>query len=199
MYQVSRTACGGNLLQLAGTGAECGKERCVIAAKYAEWLTDDGLLLIRGWARDGLTEKQIAQERMHIAYSTFNEWKKRFPELSEALKKSKSYVDAELEETAFDHANGKVFVKETVTDIQYEGVDENGNPIEVSRHTREIIRQVPPNATMQIFLMKNRVPEKYREKREEQIQVTNADYSLLDGISKSVTVPDGDPEGDPDE
>lgn len=195
MYQVSRTACGGNLLQLAGTGEECGKERCVIAkGKFNEWLTDDGLLLIRGWARDGLTDKQIAEERMHISYSTLKEWINRFPAISAALKKGKAYVDAELEETAFDHANGKVFVKETVTDIQYEGVDENGNPIEVSRHTREIIRQVPPNATMQIFLMKNRAPDKYREKREEQIQVTAADYSLLDGINKTVEVPEGDPD-----
>ena len=27
---------------------------------YDEWLTDDGLLQIQGWARDGLTEEQIA-------------------------------------------------------------------------------------------------------------------------------------------
>ena len=123
---------------------------------------------------------------MHISYSTLKEWINRFPAISAALKKGKSFVDAELEETAFDHANGRMFIKETVTDIQYEGVDEEGKPIEFSRHTKEIIRQVPPNATMQIFLMKNRMPDKYREKREEQIQVTAADFSLLDEVAEAV-------------
>ena len=92
--------------------------------KYQEWLTEDGLLLLEGWARDGLTDEQIATQKMHIAYSTFKEWVNKYPAISAALKKGKSFVDAELEETAFDHANGRVFIKETVTDIQYEGVDE---------------------------------------------------------------------------
>ena len=25
--------------------------------KYAEWITEDGLLLLEGWARDGLTDE----------------------------------------------------------------------------------------------------------------------------------------------
>ncbi len=122
---------------------------------------------------------------MHVAYSSFRDWKNKYPALSAALKKGKEPVDAELEENAFKNANGQCFIEDTVTDIYYEGVDENGNPIEVSRHTRTVRRQVPPNATMQIFLMKNRMPDKYREKREEQIKVTSADYSLLDEVAKA--------------
>ena len=38
--------------------------------KYEYWLTEEGLLLLEGWARDGLTDEQIAQN-MGIAYSTF--------------------------------------------------------------------------------------------------------------------------------
>jgi transposase len=43
--------------------------------KYDEWLTDEGLLLVEGWARDGLIDEQIAGN-MGISTSTFYEWKK---------------------------------------------------------------------------------------------------------------------------
>lgn len=128
-----------------------------------------------------MTDAQIA-EKMGISPSTFYEWKKGFPEISEALKAGKAPVNIELEDTAFDLALGRCRVEEVVTEIFYEGVDAEGNPIEKSRHVRKVVRQLPPNATTQIFLMKNRMPDKYREKREEQIQVAQADYSLLDGI-----------------
>ncbi len=35
-----------------------------------QWLTEEGLTLLEGWARDGLTNEQIA-ENMRIAPSTF--------------------------------------------------------------------------------------------------------------------------------
>ena len=65
-------------------------------SKYEEWLTDDGLTLIRGWARDGLTNDQIAHN-MGIAAGTLYEWKSRYAELDEALKRSKEIVDYEVE------------------------------------------------------------------------------------------------------
>ena len=37
--------------------------------KYEYWLTPEGLLKLEGWARDGLTDEQIAHN-MCIAYST---------------------------------------------------------------------------------------------------------------------------------
>ena len=53
-------------------------------AKYTEWLTEEGLLKIEGWARDGLTDKQVAHN-MNIAESTLHEWKKKYSVLSESL------------------------------------------------------------------------------------------------------------------
>ncbi len=54
--------------------------------KYEEWLEPDSLLLISAWARDGLTDDQIANN-MGISRSTLSEWKKKFPDISDALKK----------------------------------------------------------------------------------------------------------------
>ena len=57
--------------------------------KYQKWLEPEGLLLIEGWARDGLTDEQIS-ENMEISASTLYEWKKKYSEISEVLKKEKS-------------------------------------------------------------------------------------------------------------
>ena len=52
-------------------------------AKYQEWLQEDKLILLEAWARDGLSDEQIA-DNMGIATSTYYEWKKKYVEFSEA-------------------------------------------------------------------------------------------------------------------
>ena len=64
--------------------------------KYQKWLEPDNLILLEGWARDGLTDEQIAKN-MGVSASTLYEWKKRFLEISESLKKGKEVVDYEVE------------------------------------------------------------------------------------------------------
>lgn len=63
---------------------------------YNEWLTPEALLKVEGWARDGLSEKQISHN-IGISETTLNDWKKRFPEFLEAIKKGKEVVDYEVE------------------------------------------------------------------------------------------------------
>lgn len=64
--------------------------------KISEWLTQDKLILLEGWARDGLTDEQIAA-KCGIARSTLYEWKKKHKDFSDALKKGKEVVDFEVE------------------------------------------------------------------------------------------------------
>lgn len=71
--------------------------------KYQEWIEHDGLLLLEGWARDGLTDEQIAHN-MNISTSTLYEWKNKYSELSEALKKTKEVVDRQVENALFKKA-----------------------------------------------------------------------------------------------
>ena len=47
----------------------------IAIAKYKNWLTDDNLTLLSGWARRGLTDEQIAHN-IGIAPQTLSEWKK---------------------------------------------------------------------------------------------------------------------------
>lgn len=45
-------------------------------------------MLLEGWARDGLTEEQIT-EKMGISRSSLSDWKSKYPDILDTLKKGK--------------------------------------------------------------------------------------------------------------
>lgn len=126
--------------------------------KYHDWITEEGLLKIEGWARDGLTDEQISHN-MGIAPSTLYEWKKKHPEISEALKKGKEVVDRQVENALLKRALGYEY--EEVKQIIEK--DENGKD---RKRVEKTIKHVPPDTTAQIFWLKNRKPDKWRDKRD---------------------------------
>ena len=65
-------------------------------SKVKYWLTSDGLTLLAGWARDGLTDEQIANN-MNLSVATLYNYKNKHLEILEALKKNKDIVDYEVE------------------------------------------------------------------------------------------------------
>ena len=71
--------------------------------KYKDWLDPDKLTLLQGWARDGLTDEQIAHN-IGITPSTLYEWKKKYADISETLKKGKEVVDYEVENALLQSA-----------------------------------------------------------------------------------------------
>lgn len=68
-----------------------------------EWLTNDNLIRIQGWARDGLTNEQIA-ENMGIKVQTLYVWKNKFVELNDALKETKEICDRCVENALYQKA-----------------------------------------------------------------------------------------------
>jgi len=115
------------------------------------------LIEIEGWARDGLTDEQIAYN-LGVAYSTFKEYKKKYPDLMATLKKGKEVVDREVENALLKRALG------------YEYTEEK---IEISDDGRKIIqttKHVPGDTTAQIFWLKNRKPNEWRDKRDVDIK-----------------------------
>ncbi len=136
--------------------------------KYEQWLTVDGLTLIEGWARDGLNDEQIAKN-IGIATSTLYEWKERFAEFAEALKKGKEVVDIEVENALLKRALGHQVVEETKEALRHPEtdqplVDSSGNSIMVV--TKQITKNVPPDVTAQIFWLKNRKPSVWRDRKD---------------------------------
>ena len=65
-----------------------GEVVMVAKGKFTYWLTPEGLVLLEGWARDGLTDAQIAHN-MGISRSTLDKWKNDLSDISDALKKGK--------------------------------------------------------------------------------------------------------------
>ncbi len=126
--------------------------------KYAEWLTPDGLLRIFGWARDGLTDDQIAHN-MGIRRSTLAEWQNRFPDIADTIKKGKAPVDIEVENALLKSALGFEY-EETITEIEELG---NGKQ---KKQIRKVKKYAPPNSTAQIFWLKNRRPDRWRDKQD---------------------------------
>ena len=118
--------------------------------KYQQWLTTYGLLKIQGWARDGLTDEQIAHN-MGIAYSTLRVWKDKYQTLSATLKKGKEVVDLEVENALLKRALGYTYEEKHV---------ENGQVKKI------ITKEVVPDTTAQIFWLKNRKPKYWRDRVE---------------------------------
>lgn len=137
--------------------------------KWEPWLADEGLTLLRGWARDGLTEDQIAHN-MGIARSTLSDWKNRFSDISEALKKGKDIVDLEVENAVFKRATGYDYVEEK---IEYEC------GVEVKRTV--INKHVPPDVGAAAFWLKNRRPDKWRDKQQIEADVDTNIEVKFDG------------------
>lgn len=134
--------------------------------KYAEWITADGLLQIEGWARDGLIDEQIAHN-IGIARQTLYDWKKRYPDIDDALKRGKAPVDIEVENALLKRAKG--FEYEEVTTLLEYG--KTGEPNRKVTRTKKI---VPPDTTAAIFWLKNRKPEYWRDRREVDTKVSGA-------------------------
>ena len=144
---------------------------------YEEWLTDDALLRVTGWARDGLTDEQVAHN-MGIGYSTFREWLNKYPALLAALKKGKAPVDIEVENALLKRALGYEYeeVCTEVEEIPFKTKDENGNTITITKtkkHIRKTTKMVVPDVTAQIFWLKNRRPGKWRDKIEAAPETAN--------------------------
>lgn len=117
--------------------------------KFEYWLTEDGLTLLEGWARDGLTDEQISNN-MGVAYSTLRLWKEKYSAILAALKKGKEVIDYEVENALLNKALGG-------------------------------------DTTAQIFWLKNRRPDKWRDKPEDgKRQIPMEDDPLTKAIRETL-------------
>jgi len=121
---------------------------------YEQWEKDgelkDKLILIQGMARDGLTQQQIANN-LGISIDTLIENKKKYSEFNNALKKGKEVIDFEVENALLKRALGYEYEEETY---------ENGIL------TKKVKKHVAPDTTAQIFWLKNRKPNTWKDKVE---------------------------------
>lgn len=113
--------------------------------KYQKWLEEENLILLEGWARDGLTDDDIAA-KMGIGNRTLYEWKQKYPQILQSIKKGKEVIDYQVENALLQSA-------------------------------------LDGNTKAQIFWLKNRRPDKWREKQEIS---DNSALEKLDAVLKEV-------------
>lgn len=112
------------------------------------------LTSIKNWCKDGEIEATICK-RLGVSVSVFNEYKQKYPELVEALKNGKEDIDYMVENSLLKRALGYKYkeVHKMITDA--------GETI-----TKEILKEVPPDVTAQIYWLKNRKPVQWRDRHE---------------------------------
>ena len=71
--------------------------------KFDKWLEPENLVLLSGWARNGLTDEQIANN-IGINVCTLYDWKNRFPKIANALKENKEIADIAVENALYQKA-----------------------------------------------------------------------------------------------
>ncbi|MBR3238691.1 MAG: helix-turn-helix domain-containing protein [Oscillospiraceae bacterium] len=155
--------------------------------RWDPWITEDGLTKIQGWARDGLIDKQIAHN-MGVSPTTIREWKKRFPEIAEALRKGKEVVDREVENALLKSALGfmqKIRKPVKIKEVEYD--PKNGRKIRESEKWVQVEEEifVPPQVTAQIFWLKNRKPDEWREKNDLTLTPSNGVLESLMELHKN--------------
>lgn len=148
--------------------------RHVAKGKYEKWLEPDGLLLLEGWAREGLTDEQLAKN-MGISARTLYTWKNNHLQIMQALKKGKDVADFEVENALFKRAIGYRYTEVTT---EYDGE---------TVKTKETIKEVVPDTTAQIFWLKNRKPNKWRDKPVDESNVSDELRKIADVIRGEAT------------
>lgn len=139
-------------------------------ALYADWITEDGLSIIRMYESLGWTDEKIAREIIGITPQTLCEWKNRFPELAEAIKGGRQRPLAKVVEALqFNCLGGKVTLKKVAMKktVEYENgkrLREVTEPIEVEEEV-----YVKPDTIAQIFYLKNRDSSNWRDKVQQEI------------------------------
>lgn len=142
--------------------------------KYHEWITKEGLIKIEGWARDGLTDEQIAHN-IGIARGTLYTWKDKYSDIDDALKRGKEVIDRQVENALLKRALGYEYEEVRTEDDGYD------------KKVIKTIKQVIPDTTAQIFWLKNRKPAEWRDKQnlevEGNLDISNMDKLITDYLS----------------
>ena len=119
-----------------------------------EWLEEDNLMLISCWARDGYTYADIAN-RIGISMSTLREWRVKYPEINNALKKGREIIDYKVENALLKSALGY-----KTKEVKITTVIQSGEVVETTKEVTE--KEQAPNVYACQCWLYNRLPKKWK-------------------------------------
>lgn len=142
--------------------------------KWEKWAEPNNLLILGAWARDGLTDEDIAHN-IGISRSTLKEWKKKIPAISATLNTNKAIADIRVENALFKKAIGCTVKEKVISKIK----NPDGT---VTETERTVERELPPDTTAGIFWLKNRKPKDWRDKQEVEL---SGNVGMTDALKKA--------------
>lgn len=113
--------------------------------------------LAENYALLGATDDDMA-DFFGVSKQTLNKWKKDYPEFLDSLKKGKDIADSTVASKLYNRAIGYDFEEKHITRKDGVIVGE-----------KRITKHQPADTTAAIFWLKNRQPEKWRDRKELQI------------------------------
>lgn len=153
-------------------------------SKIDYWLTDDGLMLIQAWKRNGDTDATIAS-KIGISYVVFSRWKLQNPEIAQALATSQEIVDYKVENALLKRALGFTS-KEIKVTLGKKVV--NGEVYNVLKETTT--KEIAPDVSACMFWLNNRKFDQWRRNRDKTIEEGGEDRNV------TITIHRGNPEKD---
>ena len=103
---------------------------------------------IAGWAMSGLSDEQIASN-LNINRCSLYEYKKKYPEFAEVLRRGKDEADMAVVNSLYRSATGFTYYEETTNTI--------GDVVVIQKYAK-------PNTTAIIFWLKNRMGEQWKRR-----------------------------------
>lgn len=116
------------------------------------WTEKDGIMLIAAWRRDGLAVSDIAR-KIGVKLRTLLRWERSCAELHSALMESRERTDACVEAALLKKALGFRTTEEKYV-VKADGKEE----------VTTVIKEVPPDVSAASVWLKNRRPDKWRDK-----------------------------------
>ncbi len=147
--------------------------------KVQKWLGSDGLRLLRGWARSGLDDQSIA-ERMNVDVKTLLRWRRRHPDIAQALEEQREVVDYQVEDALLKKALGYQSAERKV-EITAKG----------ERKEVETVKQVGPDVSAINLWLKKRKPECWGDSDFEGVPPENNLLAALVGLEGEAVNTDG--------
>ena len=137
-------------------------------AKYEELLTEEGLIKLQGYARDGMVDRELAQA-MGISRTTLNKWRDKFPQMAAVLKCGKEVADRKVENALFEKCTGKTVVLKKPVKVRHTEYDKVTGK-KISEHEEieyaEQEEYIPADTKAITFWLINRKPDAWKNKVE---------------------------------
>lgn len=129
-------------------------------------------------ARLGATDADLAHF-FDVTEQTINNWKTAHPDFFESLKGAKDSLDAQVEQSLFRRAMG--WEHDAVKIITVADGNNNGSHVEQVPY----VEHYPGETTAQIFWLKNRQPQRWRDKQELEHSASESLAALIAGVPKA--------------